>query len=124
MGRNPPNIVGNKSPIARSSILRSPSAVRIFVPFKKQLDLHRAGGQANAVVVLAKTTDPKMAPIAIMLRRGRRDGRSASFTSGVKFVPLFHVNLPETIFAPLSNHFTKWRRRLTRAPAAVANRPR
>jgi hypothetical protein len=30
-------MVGSKSPIARSWILRSPSAVRIFVPLRKQL---------------------------------------------------------------------------------------
>src|ERR1700730_8052747 len=106
-GRSPPNLVGSKSPILRSSTLRSPSAVRIFVPFKKQLDLHRAGGQANAVVVLARTTDPKMAPIAIMLRRVRREVRSASFTSGVKIVLLFSRNFIGDYFCALVKSFHK-----------------
>src|SRR3984957_13909093 len=36
MGRSPPNIVGSKSPIARSSIFLSPLTVLIVVPFRKQ----------------------------------------------------------------------------------------
>src|SRR6516225_8425038 len=39
MGHTPPNTVGNKSPIAKSSTLLSPSAVRMFVPFRKHCSL-------------------------------------------------------------------------------------
>src|ERR1700729_562097 len=110
MGRSPPNLVRSKSPTARSSILRSPSAVSIFVPLRKQLALQRAGGQANAAV-LARTTDPKIAPILTMFRRVRRAVSPESSRSAVKIVvPLFHLNLRETIFAPLSTHFPKRKR--------------
>src|SRR3984957_8021843 len=110
MGRSPPYLVRSKSPTARSSILRSPSAVSIFVPLRKQLALQRAGGQANAAV-LARTTDPKIAPILTMFRRVRRAVSPESSRSAVKIVvPLFHLNLKETIFAPLSTHFPKRKR--------------
>src|ERR1700751_894523 len=89
-GLSPPNIVGSKSPIARSSIARSPSAVRILVPFRKQLNVQRAGGQADAAVVLARTTTPKTAPIAMRFLRVRREARSVSFSSAVKVVPIIN----------------------------------
>ena len=59
------------------------------------------------MVVLAKTTDPKMAPIAIMLRRVRREVRSASFTSGVKIVLLFSRNFIGDYFCALVKSFHK-----------------
>src|SRR5277367_6559092 len=92
MGRNPPNIVGSRSPTARSSILRSPSAVRILVPLRKQLllppplppppvvgtltQMSLNGHGAHICLAAAAWTVPStagtaIAPIIIMLRRVR-----------------------------------------------------
>src|SRR5271155_1617220 len=90
MGQTPPKTVGSKSPTARSSIFRSPSAVRIVVPFRKQLgsdgpaqpsawlprclpppkrSTNHEKGPASAGVVLAIIADAAMAPILARLRR-------------------------------------------------------
>ena len=77
------------------------------MPFRKQLVLHRAGGQASAAV-LTRTTDPRMAPIPMILRWVRREALRVSSTSAVKIeIPYFHLNLWETIFSSLSTHFPK-----------------
>src|SRR5271165_1165547 len=71
---------GSKSPTARSSIVLSPSAVRIVVPFRKQLGPGGGpggpgggpGGPAAAGVVFikpAKIADAAMAPMFMRLRR-------------------------------------------------------
>src|SRR5208282_4323734 len=64
---------GSKSPIARSSIVLSPSAVRIVVPFRKQLGPGGGPGDPSAAGVVfikpAKIADAAMAPIFMRLRR-------------------------------------------------------
>src|SRR5271166_5178795 len=84
MAHVPPKTVGSKSPTAKSSIFRSPAAVRIVVPFRKHG--RRATGVGAAVgatvvvcadvglgaVKLAKIADPPIAPIFMRLRRDRR----------------------------------------------------
>ena len=47
MAHVPPNAVGSKSPTAKSSIFRSPAAVRIVVPLRKH---GRAVGRGEAGV--------------------------------------------------------------------------
>src|ERR1700722_11434810 len=105
MGRNPPNIVGSKSPIARSSILRSPSAVRIFVPFRKQfaplpplplpLPLLPLPLPPNAFRVVARDTaaaDANMGAAFTMLRRVRCAPRFSRLF--VMFVPFDDIFVP------------------------------
>ena len=82
MAHVPPKTVGSKSPTVKSSIFRSPAAVRIVVPFRKH---GRATGVGLAVVAavvcadvglgavkLAKIADPPIAPILMRFRRDRR----------------------------------------------------
>src|ERR1700693_4157391 len=76
MGRTPPNTVGSKSPIARSSIFRSPVVVWILVPRSKHLhentDEQRAARDGSTFIkTAAAAADPRIALILIMLRRVR-----------------------------------------------------
>src|SRR5207342_989048 len=80
MGRSPPNIVGSISPTTRSSILRSPLAVRIIVPFRKQLLEQRFPtgvsfpqfAEAGSVFdTLPTAANARIAPTFIVLRRVR-----------------------------------------------------
>src|ERR1700689_4779475 len=89
-GPTPPNFVGSKSPTLRSSILRSPSAVSIFVPFRKQAGVGQllSLGEQAVAAVFARTTEPKITPIRMMLRRVRREVWPESSRSAVKVVLL------------------------------------
>src|SRR5215472_10952956 len=89
MGHIPPNTVGSKSPMAKSSIFLSPAAVRITVPFRKHwlwfwpfwpgfwpgpwpgLGLV-CPADGLVVVKLAKTADTPITPIFTRLRRDLR----------------------------------------------------
>src|SRR6516225_1481977 len=113
MAHVPPKTVGSKSPTAKSSIFRSPAAVRIVVPFRKQGSLFWPGpggfwpgpggfwpGAACAGVLsavkLAKIADPPIAPTFMRLRRDLRIpvetfSRADIFTLGT--VSLEHLKL-------------------------------
>jgi hypothetical protein len=56
MGRMPPNTVGIMSPTLRSSILRSPDAVEIRVPFRKQLVWRSASAVPTLAIFAAAAT--------------------------------------------------------------------
>src|SRR5258708_231413 len=85
MGRRPPNIVGSRSPTARSSIFLSPLTVLIVVPFRKQLvaspfaqpfptslPLLPQFAEAGSVFdTFWRATNDRIAPIFTMLRRVR-----------------------------------------------------
>src|ERR1700733_13483696 len=99
-GRNPPNIVGSRSPTARSSIFLSPLTVLIVVPFRKQLvafpfaqpfptslPFFPQFAEAGSVFDrLPSAANARIAPIFMVLRRGRWGPRF--FLTFIMFRPL------------------------------------
>src|SRR6266852_711047 len=106
MGHIPPKTVGSKSPTAKSSIFLSPSAVRIFVPFRKHFlcslsSLFRLSlfwlssllwlfcAAAGLVFVkLAKSADAPIAPTFMRLRRDLWKPVYGLFRSGILLPPV------------------------------------
>ena len=103
MGRSPPNIVGSKSPIARSSIFVSPLPVLIVVPFRKQLvafpfaqpfptalPLFPQFAEAGSVFdMLPSAANARIAPIFMVLRRVRCIPRFKSSASRIIVLSTF-----------------------------------